>query len=116
MQSIVVGIDGGGTKTRALLADERGERVAEAVGSGSAVRPQEVDRSAGIIAGVVRDVLEIGERPNEKPRVLCVGVAGVGRETERHALWESLVAQQLAEEIVVLTDLAIALDDAFGDG
>ena len=116
MQSIVVGVDGGGTKTRALLTDEHGERIAEAVGGGSAVRPQEIERSAGVIAGVVRDVLEIGERDQVKPRVLCVGVAGVGREPERQELWDALVAQQLAEEVVVQTDLAIALDDAFGDG
>lgn len=116
MQSIVVGIDGGGTKTRALLADEHGERLAEAIGAGSAVRPKEIERSAGIIAGVVRDALEIGGRENVRPRVLCVGVAGVGREPERQELWEALVAHQLAEEVVVQTDLAVALDDAFGDG
>lgn len=116
MESIVVGIDGGGTKTRALLADERGDAIAEAIGAGSAVRPHEVERSAGIIAGVVRDALEQGEMRDARPRVLCVGVAGVGREPERQALWEFLVAQQLADEVVVQTDFAVALDDAFGDG
>lgn len=116
MQSIVVGIDGGGTKTRALLADERGEPLAEAIGAGSAVRPKEAERSAGIIAGVVRDALENGEKTNLRPRVLCVGVAGVGRESERQALWEALVTHQLAEEVVVQTDFAVALTDAFGDG
>lgn len=116
MQSLVVGVDGGGTKTRALLADERGERVAEAIGAGSAVRPQEIERSAGIIAGVVRDALDNADRSRERVRVLCVGVAGVGRESERQALWEALVTQQVAEEVVVQTDLLIALDDAFGDG
>jgi glucosamine kinase len=116
MQSLVVGVDGGGTKTRALLADERGEQIAEAVGAGSTVRPQEAERSAGIIAGVVRDVLEIAERTDVRPRVLCVGVAGVGRESERESLFEALVEHKLADEVVVQTDFAIALDDAFGDG
>lgn len=116
MQSIVVGIDGGGTKTRAILADESGERIAEATGEGSAVRPREIERSAGIIAGVVRDVLESGERADVRLRVLCVGVAGVGRESERQALWEALVSHQIAEEVVIETDFAVALEDAFGDG
>jgi len=116
MQPLVVGVDGGGTKTRAILADERGEQIAEAVGAGSTVKPQEVERSAGIIAGVVRDVMEIAERSEVRPRVVCVGVAGVGRETEREALVEALTAQQIAEEVVVQTDFAIALDDAFGEG
>ena len=116
MQPTVIGVDGGGTKTRALLADERGEQIAEAVGAGSAVRPNEIERSAGVIAGVVRDVLEIGEQADAKPRVLCVGVAGVGREPERDALLESLVAQQLADEVIVVPDYAVALEDAFSEG
>jgi glucosamine kinase len=116
MQSLVIGIDGGGTKTRALLADERGERLAEAIGSGSAVKPQEAERSAGVIAGVVRDVLEEAGKAQARPRVLCVGVAGVGREPERQALWEALVTHQLADEVVVEADFSVALADAFGDG
>lgn len=98
------------------MADERGERIAEAVGAGSAVHPQEVERSAGIIAGVVRDAIDEADKHDERPRVLCVGVAGVGREPERQALWEALIAHQLAEDVVVETDLAVAVDDAFGDG
>ncbi|MEX2153403.1 MAG: BadF/BadG/BcrA/BcrD ATPase family protein [Gemmatimonadaceae bacterium] len=116
MQSFIIGVDGGGTKTRALLCDERGDRIAEAIGAGSTVRPQEVERSAGIIAGVVRDAIENAEKGQERPRVLCVGVAGVGREPERQDLWEALVAHDLAEEVMVQTDLAVAVDDAFGDG
>lgn len=116
MDSLVVGIDGGGTKTRAIVADERGNQIAEAVGSGSAVRPGEAERSAGVIAGVVRDAMEAAEKGDGKPRVLCVGVAGVGREPERQALIDMLTSHDLAEEVVVLTDLAIALEDAFGEG
>ena len=116
MQSFVVGVDGGGTKTRALLADERGATSAEAIGAGSAVRPQEIERSAGIIAGVVRDVIESAAKGQQRARILCVGVAGVGREPERQALLEALIAQELADDVVVETDLAVALEDAFGDG
>jgi glucosamine kinase len=116
MHSFVVGIDGGGTKTRAILADERGNQIAEAVGSGSAVRPGEAERSAGVIAGVVRDAIEAAEKGDGKPRVLCVGVAGVGREPERQALIDMLASHELAEDVIVLTDLAIALEDAFGEG
>jgi glucosamine kinase len=116
MQSFVVGVDGGGTKTRALLADEQGNQVAEAIGAGSAVRPQEIERSAGIIAGVVRDVIENAGQGEQRARVLCVGVAGAGREPERVGLQEHLVAMDIADDVVVQTDLAIALDDAFGDG
>jgi len=116
MHSLVVGVDGGGTKTRAVLADEQGSHIAEAVGAGSAVHPSDVERSAGVIAGIVRDVLERAGQSGAQPRVLCVGVAGVGREPERQALWEALSDHRLADEVVVEPDFAIALDDAFGDG
>ncbi len=116
MQSLVVGVDGGGTKTRALLADESGKQLAEASGSGSTVKPQEAERSAGVIAGVVRDLLEEAGKSDVKPRVLFVGVAGVGRPSEREALHEALTTHDLAEEIVVDTDFSVALTDAFGEG
>lgn len=116
MQSLVVGVDGGGTKTRALLADERGEQLAEALGPGSAARPNEIEQSAGVIAGVVRDVLDQAELGDQRPRIVCVGVAGVGREAQRQALHEALASHDVADEIVVQTDFGVALDDAFGDG
>ena len=116
MQSVVVGIDGGGTKTRAMVADERGEPIAEAIGAGSAVRPQEVERSAGVIAGVVRDAMEAADKNEMRPRVVCAGVAGVGREPERQELLDMLMAHEIADEVLVLSDLEIALEDAFGEG
>jgi len=116
MHSLIVGIDGGGSKTRVILADDRGEKIAEATGAGSAVKPKEAERSAGVIAGVARDVLEAADRGGQRLKVLCVGVAGVGRETERAALQDALVAQNIADEIVVQTDFAVALEDAFDEG
>jgi len=44
------------------------------------------------------------------------GVAGAGRQAERDALWQALVARDVADEIVVHPDATIALQDAFGEG
>jgi glucosamine kinase len=49
------------------------------------------------------------------PKVLCAGVAGVGRDADRQALWQALTSSELAEEVVVHPDAAVALDDAFGE-
>ena len=116
MTFIVIGIDGGGSKTRAMVADERGGMIGDVVGPGSAVRPGQADASAAIIAEVVRDALASCEMTHVVPRVLCVGVAGVGRETERQELWQALMEREVAEEIVIHSDFSVALDDAFGDG
>lgn len=116
MTAIVIGVDGGGTKTRALVADERGTPIVDVSGPGSAVRPGEAERSADVIAEVVRDALAASNMSHVTPKVICVGVAGVGREPERQALWQALVSRDIAEEIVIHADATVALDDAFGEG
>jgi glucosamine kinase len=116
MTTVVIGIDGGGSKTQAILADEQGEKLGETTGPGSAVRRGKLDASVEVIERVVRDVLESAEMSHVTPRAICLGIAGVGREPERQELWQALAARELADEIVVHSDFSIALDDAFGDG
>ena len=116
MTFIVVGVDGGGSKTRVLVADESGAQLGEVVGPASAVRPGQAERSADVIAATVRDALASCEMTHVTPKVLCVGVAGAGREPERQALWQALVSRDLADEVVIHADFSIALDDAFGEG
>ncbi|HEY0970555.1 MAG TPA: BadF/BadG/BcrA/BcrD ATPase family protein [Gemmatimonadales bacterium] len=116
MTMIVVGVDGGGTSTRARVADERGSEIVTVEGPGSAVRPGEAERSAEVIAATVRDALASAGMEHVVPKVLCVGVAGVGREPERDALWQALSGLDLAEDVAVHADATVALDDAFGDG
>ncbi|MFL5563418.1 MAG: BadF/BadG/BcrA/BcrD ATPase family protein [Gemmatimonadaceae bacterium] len=116
MSAIVVGVDGGGSKTRVIVADETGKTIGETDGPASAVRPGKADHSATVIAETVRQALQDAELGLIVPRVLCVGVAGVGREPERQALWQALAALELADEVVVHPDATIALDDAFNDG
>ncbi|HXT15201.1 MAG TPA: BadF/BadG/BcrA/BcrD ATPase family protein [Gemmatimonadaceae bacterium] len=116
MTFIVIGIDGGGSKTHAIVADDQGKTIAETVGPGSAVRPGQAERSANVIAEVVRDALASCEMTHVTPRVLSIGVAGAGREAERQELWQALVSRDLASELVIHSDFSIALDDAFGDG
>jgi glucosamine kinase len=116
MTMIVVGVDGGGSRTRALVADERGSEIVSVEGPASAVRPGAAEHSADVIAAVVRDALASSAMEHVLPKVLCVGVAGVGRDAERDALWQALSGREIAEDVVVHADATIALDDAFGDG
>jgi len=116
MTLIVVGVDGGGSKTKVIVADETGTQLGEVVGPASAVRPGAAEHSADVIAATVRDALASCEMTHVVPRVLCVGVAGAAREPERQALWQALVGRELAEETVVHPDFTVALDDAFGEG
>ena len=116
MTFIVIGVDGGGSKTRVVVADEQGTAISEVVGPASAVRPGGAEHSADVIAATVKDALASCEMSNVVPKVLCVGVAGAGRDPERQAIWQALVERELAEDVVIHPDFSIALDDAFGDG
>lgn len=113
MSHVVVGVDGGGSKTHVVVANERGKELAAVTGAASAVRPGEALESAELIGALVRDALAMAEQ-EDRPRALVVGVAGVGREPERRALLRALEGEAIAEEVQVVTDADIAIEDAFG--
>ena len=115
MSHLLVGVDGGGSKTEVLVTDARGKERAARTGGPSAIQPGDALASAEVIAELVRDALAEagGDAP---PRVLSVGVAGAGRESERKALRRALERAGLADEVLVTTDAEIALEDAFGEG
>jgi glucosamine kinase len=110
---ILIGADVGGSKTAAGVSDG-GEVRARAEGPGAAVRPGRALASAATIAEVVRRALaEMGRLSGD---VLVVGAAGAGRDPERDELRKALRAENLAERVVVTTDIEIALAGAFAEG
>jgi glucosamine kinase len=116
MSEIVVGVDGGGSKTRVLVGTADGEVLATVDGPKSAVAPGQAARSADVIADLVTRALgEIAQPGAIFPRVLYCGVAGTSRDEERRALHAALDAKELAEEVVIDSDGLIALYDAFDD-
>ncbi len=116
MSEIVIGVDGGGSKTRVIVGTAEGEILATVDGPKSAIIPGKATESANVIAElVIKGVAEIAQPGVVVPRVLYCGVAGTGREEERRALQAALDAKDLAEEVVVDSDGLIAFYDAFED-
>ena len=99
-----------------MVADDAGREIVSVEAVGSAIKPGEAERSAEIMAAAVRDALAACKMTHVTPKVLCVGVAGAGRDAERQALWQALVSREVADDVMVHTDAMIGLDDAFGDG
>jgi glucosamine kinase len=116
MTDFVAGIDGGGSKTRVILADIDGNHLADVVGGGSAMAPGRGDHSAEVIANLVRMAMNEAGINEGRPRILVAGVAGVGRLMESRALAGALEDLEIADEVVVQGDGEIALTDAFGSG
>ena len=115
MKALVAGVDGGGSKTRLMLANETGEEIATLEAGRSAMRPGEAAISGAVIADLMKEALSKAGLL-EIPAILYGGFAGVGREEERRDLENELNRIGVAEEVVVSSDAAIALEDAFGEG
>lgn len=108
----VLGIDAGGTKTVALLADEQGRVVSEARGGGAnlhAAGELEVEK-------VLHQVMEtaIGDR-GVTPAAICVGIAGVDREGEARTVREIMRRIGHHSRVVIVNDALIALVAGAGD-
>lgn len=116
MSEIVIGVDGGGSKTRVMVGTAEGEVLATLDGPKSAVTPGLAAHSADVIGELVtRALAEIAMPGAVLPRVLYCGVAGTGRDEERKALHAALDAKELAEEVVIDSDGLIAMYDALED-
>ena len=112
---LVVGVDGGGSRTRVLLADANGLVLARTEGPATALIPGQESAAADIIKSLIADTLAIAERSDTRPAVCVVGVAGAGSERTAQALWSALASRRIADDVSVQADATIALDDAFGD-
>lgn len=109
-----VGVDAGGSRTRALALERDGGEGARWSGPPAAVDP----RNPGETVRVLEELLRRGEAEGgiELPvEALCAGVAGAGRAEVRERLEEDLAASGLARHVRVLTDGEVALADAHGD-
>lgn len=116
MKEIVAGVDGGGSRTRLILANEKGEELASVEGAHSAMRPGGAENSGKVIADMMREALASAAILDAVPAILYGGFAGVGREEERRDLETELNRLGVAEEVIVDTDASIAMSDAFGEG
>ncbi|HLF15596.1 MAG TPA: BadF/BadG/BcrA/BcrD ATPase family protein [Bacteroidota bacterium] len=115
---VVVGIDGGGTKTRALLVGFDGVILAEATGGASNIQKKGVPEAAELFFDLVQKCAEKAEAPHSAIAHVVVGAAGAGRPSTRSELSAAISA--LAQknkfplsQVTVETDARIALEAAF---
>lgn len=112
---LVVGVDGGGSRTRVVVADATGRELARVEGAASALQPGQEGHAADVIKALIGDALAKAERTETRPAVCVVGVAGAGQERAAQALWSALASRRIADDVSVQADATIAMDDAFGD-
>ena len=100
----VIGIDAGGTKTVALLADESGEVRAKAVGGGANLRIH----GELAVEKVLFQVIEALDAPQPVAAV-CLGIAGVGQAEGKELIRGVLRRLGLRQAVRIENDARVAL-------
>jgi len=117
-----VGIDGGGTKTRCVLADETMVLATAMSGGSNIVRLGETQAREALHTAV-RQVCAIANISPAQIRAICIGAAGADRPAITAKIRTILIelTSETAPEIAltkieVVGDMTIALEAAFGAG
>ncbi len=115
---VVVGIDGGGSRTRVLFVAFDGTVLTEMAGGASNVRKKGVDGSAEVIFDLIRKGAEKAEIPHSAIVHVVAGVAGAGRPSTKSELSAAISALAQKQkfpiaQVTVETDARIALEAAF---
>ena len=113
-QALFLGIDGGGSKCRALIVNAKGERLGEGCG-GPANPYQDFQQSVDSVSVATQLALrDAGLDPSASPRLhACLGLAGVNIPAVHQAFMQW---QHPYGRLLVATDLRVACIGAHGGG
>jgi glucosamine kinase len=110
-----VGIEGGGTRSTAIVLGGDGAQLARVEGAAGLVSAADPVSAARTLVAVAREALEAaGAHP--PAAALCCALAGAGRAAAREPLAMALRGAGIARHISIVTDAEGAMHDAFGDG
>ena len=106
-----IGVDGGGTRTRAVMVDGEGSICAVSTGGCGNVQ---VVGLGGLKSLLDRLLGELGAASQD--RSLCLALAGAGRRPERTAIAAMARSEGWAQRVEVVSDAQGALAGAHGGG
>ncbi|MEX1275692.1 MAG: BadF/BadG/BcrA/BcrD ATPase family protein [Bacteroidota bacterium] len=117
-QQFVIGLDGGGTKTAAVLADINGNVLAEETGGPSNFQIIGVEKAAETILGLIERCCKQHGCSSGDVASVTVGLTGAGRPGDQRRMWEGLIGAAERRNVslntvVIESDARIALEGAF---
>ncbi len=117
----VIGIDGGGSKTHAVLVGLDGTMAAESFGGPGNLQSSGIQTSAIVYFDLVLDCCKKAQIVPESVQSVIIGAAGAGRPTNSALLVDSLLSicvkkKTILKHIHVETDVRIAIEAAFAGG
>jgi N-acetylglucosamine kinase-like BadF-type ATPase len=111
--AIYLGIDGGGTKTTCVVADETSVLGSATTGGSNITRHGDA-RVREALRSAVKTACAAAKVDPSQIESACVGLSGAGRPEVRDAV-AGMMRELLRARIVVLSDLETTLQAAFGD-
>jgi N-acetylglucosamine kinase-like BadF-type ATPase len=121
LSQFVIGIDGGGTKTAAMIADRKGNVLAQHVAGPSHFQIMGVEKAARVIVSLVRECcVSVGCSPKDIHATM-IGLAGAGRADDKKRMVDGLRRLISSKKITlrkvrIESDARIALEGAFKGG
>ena len=112
--SIFLGIDGGGSKTSCVIGDENSV-LGTGTSEGSNVVRVGESRARESLGAAIRQACAAANMSASRIEKTCVGIAG-GARTEIAEVVRRLVSEFVSGEVVVVGDVVIAMEAAFGIG
>jgi glucosamine kinase len=109
-----LGIDGGGTKTRCVVGDEKFE-LGAGISSSSKVQRVGEGCARDALAGAINEAcVQAGISPRQIVRT-CAGITGAARP-EIAGVMRDLMTSVVGGQLEIVGDIEIAFEDAFGSG
>ncbi len=112
--AIFLGIDGGGSKTSCLIGDERSILGIGVVGGSNVIRVGEMRAKEALVSAIQQACAAAKISPSQINGT-CIGLAGAARPAVNDFV-RRVIVEMVAGEVLVLGDMEIALEAAFGTG
>lgn len=114
----VIGVDGGGTKTHAILVALDGTVIADSHGGPTNLQTVGIQPAARILLELIVECCKKGGCSSDAVESIVLGLAGAGRNLDRTELLNALLELSVKKKfpfknIIIETDARIALEAAF---
>ena len=109
-----LGIDAGGSKTTCVIGDEKSSLASANAGGSNVVRCGEIAARAALHSAILEACSTAKVKLPQITR-LCIGIAGAARPAI-DSIVRSAISEIYAGEILLVGDMVIAMEAAFGSG
>lgn len=108
-KDVLIGIDGGGSKTLVLLADSAGNILGKGESGPSNYQAVGQVKARQAILAAVAAAFQDANRSIQPPAVLCAGLAGVDRQSDQEWVLSWLGKETQARQIILVNDAILLL-------